>query len=277
MGQVLAGGRRVAEGDSPCDAAVRACTSFHSARAAARQDRVKFLNVDDVHRQDGPLTPEHIRRGLPHRIGIGLRSLGTGSQGVPPLYPGEDEALGPRAVSQRRMLYALGRACGRDALAEVGLAPVPIGRGGGGEPLWPDGIVGAISHTSSIVAAVVASRTDYAGLGVDVEALDRGVDVRIARLVARPTEMAWVNPEAGPDRVIMLFSAKEAMFKALYPREQVWFGFADAELTWRPDRQAFEAELLKDLGDSYRVGFRMEVRCTLGSTWVASMAFVPAR
>ncbi len=31
--------------------------------------------------------------------------------------------------------------------------------------------------------------------------------------------MAWVDPEAGTTRLTMLFSAKEAVFKALFPIE----------------------------------------------------------
>ena len=88
--------------------------------------------------------------------------------------------------------------------------------------------------------------------------------------------MAWVNPEAGLERLIMLFSAKETVFKALYPVEQVWFGFDDVALTWDPHRQLFEAELLKALGSQYQAGFRLEVPCTLGPNWVSSTTFVPA-
>lgn len=222
------------------------------------------------------LSEADVRRGLPRPTGVGLRYVDGEVADVPPLFPGEDEALGPRAVPQRRMLYALGRAAARDALQQLGVAPVAIGRGAGGQPLWPAGIVGAISHTRSIVVALVGWQRDYVGLGVDVEELGRGVDARIARLVARPSEMAWVNPEAGIERLIMLFSAKESVFKALYPAEQVWFGFSDAELTWDPERQVFSAELLKALGERFPAGSRLQVPCTLGPDWVCSTAFVPA-
>lgn len=223
----------------------------------------------------GQLTEAHLRRGLPRRVGVGLRVV-EGATTPPGLLEGEAEAVGPRAVAQRRTLFAFGRAAARDALGQLGVAPVAIRRGAGGEPLWPDGIVGAISHTHSMAVALVGWRSDYAGLGVDVEELGRGVDARIARLVARPAEMAWVNPEAGLERLIMLFSAKEAIFKALYPVEQVWFGFADAELSWDPQRHVFQATLLKAVAARYPVGTCVEVACTLGATWVASTAFVPA-
>jgi 4'-phosphopantetheinyl transferase EntD len=232
--------------------------------------------AEHVARQTVRLTETHVRRGLPRPTGVGLRYVDSIASTPPPLYPGEDGVLGPRAVPQRRMLYAQGRAAARDALQQLGVAPVAIGRGAGGQPLWPEGIVGAISHTNSLALALVGWRRDYVGLGVDVEELGRGVDARIARLVALPSEMAWVNPEAGLERLIMLFSAKESVFKTLYPVEQVWFGFSDAELTWDPAREVFSAELLKTLGEHYAAGSRLEVPCTLGPDWVCSTAFVPA-
>jgi enterobactin synthetase component D / holo-[acyl-carrier protein] synthase len=227
------------------------------------------------HREPRQLTEAHIRRGLPYTVGVGLRHVDHASEDVPPLMPGEEQALGARAVPQRRRLYAEGRAAARDALAQLGVGLVAIGRGGGGQPLWPEGIVGAISHSRELAVAVVGWSSDYAGLGVDVEDLDRGVDARIARLVARPAEMAWLNLEAGLERMLMLFSAKEAVFKALYPVEQVWFGFGDAELTWHADRGVFDAELVKAVGAHYPSGFHLEVPCVAGPTWVASSAFVP--
>jgi 4'-phosphopantetheinyl transferase EntD len=195
----------------------------------------------------------------------------------PPLHPFEEGILSPRAVSARRLLFALGRAAARDALRELGREDVGIGRGDGGEPLWPGGIVGAISHSPEVAVAVVGRRTDYAGLGVDVEESARGPIARAARLVCRPNEMVWTDPESGTQRLTMLFSAKEAVFKALYPIQQVWFGFADAELTWLPERCAFEAVVLKSVGDGYPEGFRLDVNCTVGKGWVLSCAFVPAR
>lgn len=217
-----------------------------------------------------------MRRGLPRPVGVALRFVNSADEAAPALYPGEEQALSPRAVAERRLLYALGRAAARDALAQLGVPPAAIGRGAGGQPLWPDGIVGAISHSNAVAVALVGRRTDYVGLGVDVEALGRNIDGRIAHLVAGPSEMAWVNPEAGLERLIMLFSAKEAVFKALYPVEQVWFGFCDVALTWDAQRQLFEAELLKALGSRYQAGFRLEVPCTLGPNWVSSTTFVPA-
>jgi 4'-phosphopantetheinyl transferase EntD len=197
---------------------------------------------------------------MPFPVGVGLRHR---SDGTPALHSLEEQSLGPRAVERRRVYFSMGRAAARDALAELGIYGVAIGRGASGEPLWPDGIVGAISHAGDLAIAVVGQQRDYAGLGIDIEQLSRGLTARAARLVCTPAEMEWVNPEADTTRLTMLFSAKEAVFKALFPIEGVWLGFGDAELTWHPERRAFEARLLKTASAAHPRDAVLEVRCSV--------------
>jgi 4'-phosphopantetheinyl transferase EntD len=222
----------------------------------------------------GRLTAAHVRRGLPKPVGVGIRYVSDMGGAPPPLDPREEGILGPRAVASRRVLFALGRAAARDALRELGITDVGIQRGAGGEPLWPDGFVGAISHAPDVAVAVVGRSSDYVGLGIDVVEPARGPTAQAARLVCRPSEMAWVDPESGTQRLTMLFSAKEAVFKALFPIDQVWLGFADAELTWHPEREAFEARVLKSVGGGFGSGLALAVPCTTGDTWILTTAFL---
>ena len=133
--------------------------------------------------------------------------------------------------------------------------------------------MGAISHAGDVAIAIVGQQNDYAGLGIDVEQLSRGLTARAARLVCTPAEMEWVNPLADTTRLTMLFSAKEAVFKALFPIEGVWLGFGDAELTWHAERCAFEARLLKAASAAHPRGALLEVRCTVVETNVLSTTY----
>jgi len=207
---------------------------------------------------------------MPFPIGVGIRHR---ADGAPALHALEELSLGPRAVERRRVYFSMGRAAARDALAELGIYGVAIERGPSGEPLWPDSIVGAISHAGDVAIAIVGRQNNYAGLGIDVEQLSRGLTARAARLVCTPAEMEWVNPEAGTTRLTMLFSAKEAVFKALFPIEGVWLGFGDAELTWHAERCAFEARLLKAASAAHPRGALLEVRCTVVETNVLSTTY----
>jgi 4'-phosphopantetheinyl transferase EntD len=197
---------------------------------------------------------------MPYPIGVGIRHR---VNGTPVLHALEEQSLGPKAADRRRLYFALGRAAARDALAELGVYGVAIERGPSGEPLWPDGIVGAISHAGDLAIAIVGDQTHYAGLGIDIEQLSRGLTARAARLICTPAEMDWVDPEAGTTRLTMLFSAKEAVFKAIFPIEGVWLGFGDAELTWHPERCVFEARLLKTASSAHPPGAVLEVRSSV--------------
>jgi enterobactin synthetase component D len=137
-------------------------------------------------------------------------------------------------------------------------------------------MVGAISHTRRVAVAIAGRRSDYIGLGVDIEELDRGVRADIARLVCRPAEMDWVDVNSGIERLMMLFSAKESVFKALYPIERVWLGFEDAELRWDQARGVFIARVLKAFGQDYPSGFELEVNCTVAPTWVLTTTYLEA-
>jgi 4'-phosphopantetheinyl transferase EntD len=223
------------------------------------------------------LSHDHVRRGLPAPVGVGIRSLAEMGREPPPLWESEAQALGTTAVHVRRLLFALGRAAARDALRQLEFEEVAIRRGAGGEPIWPPGVVGSISHSREVALAVVGRRAEYTGLGLDIEELARGPSPRAARLVCRPAELEWVAAEPGAPRLMMLFSAKEAVFKALYPIAGVWLGFADAELAWRADAGAFRARVRKSVGAGFAAGFELDVPCTVGDGWVLSVAFVPAR
>ena len=225
--------------------------------------------------EDADRLAEIARRGMPYPIGVGIRHRTEGMQALHAL---EEQSLGPKAVERRRLYFSLGRAAARDALAELGIYGVAIGRGPSGEPLWPAGIVGAISHAGDLAIAIVGEDSHYAGLGIDFEQLSRGMTARAARLICTPAEMDWADPEAGTTRLTMLFSAKEAIFKALFPIEGVWLGFGDAELTWHPERSAFEARLLKTASAAHPPGAVLEVRCSVvGADVLCTTYALPGR
>ena len=150
------------------------------------------------------------------------------------LHPLEEEALGIVASEKRKMDFRLGRAAAHKALSRIGISEdAPILRGEHREPLWPDGVVGSIAHASSFGIAAVARKSTVSALGVDIQKIEeRYTDHLIARF-ADPDEFEWVrsNPAKQTERAVRLFSAKESVFKALYPIGRVWFAFDVAHLS----------------------------------------------
>ena len=85
------------------------------------------------------------------------------------LLPAEAQDMS-NAVPKRMQEFAAGRLCARRALAEFGVADFPVRVARDRQPLWPGFLVGSITHTAGICAAVVAERARLIALGVDTEA-----------------------------------------------------------------------------------------------------------
>ena len=164
------------------------------------------------------------------------------------LFPVEEEAIA-RAVAKRRREFTTGRACARVALARLGLPPAPIPRGERGDPQWPAGVVGSITHCAGYRAGAVAWRRDVRALGLDAEPhgpLPDGVlntvasaaeQTRLAELAAADSRVHW-------DR--LLFSAKESVYKAWFPLTGQWLGFDGAAIDVDPENGQFTARILLD-------------------------------
>ena len=162
----------------------------------------------------------------------------------------EEEPLIAKSVAKRRNEFITVRYCAREALGQLGIAPVPILKGEKGEPCWPDGIVGSLTHCEGFRGAAVARHDAIRSVGIDAEphdVLPKGVLDAISlpaertELQALPTELHW-------DRI--LFCAKEATYKAWFPVTHRWLGFEDAHITFDVDGTGtaggFESRILVD-------------------------------
>src|SRR5215207_7627379 len=85
-----------------------------------------------------------------------------------PLLDAEKTAVSSLAPRRRRE-FALGRRCAREALRGLGFRGASIPPGPHGEPTWPDGVVGSITHTDRFWAAAACYRRSYRAIGIDAE------------------------------------------------------------------------------------------------------------
>ncbi|NTY58573.1 4'-phosphopantetheinyl transferase PptT [Mycolicibacterium sphagni] len=147
----------------------------------------------------------------------------------------EEEPLIAKSVDKRRNEFVTVRHCARLALQQLGLPPVPILKGDKGEPCWPDGVVGSLTHTQGYRGAVVGRSASVRSVGIDAEphgVLPDGV----LNAISLPVERYEISGLPGGlhwDRV--LFCAKEATYKAWFPLTQRWLGFEDAHITFGVD------------------------------------------
>jgi 4'-phosphopantetheinyl transferase EntD len=158
---------------------------------------------------------------------------------IPDPLPKERALLTAQALPDRVAEFARGRGAARQALAELGLSGAesfPILRAGLRAPRWPEGVVGAITHSGSWAAAAVAWKIRYAGIGLDLERARTPRPQLVAR-IALPEERLWLDSIPETRRALafaLLFSAKESIYKALHPVTNVFLGYGDAVVRPRP-------------------------------------------
>jgi 4'-phosphopantetheinyl transferase EntD len=162
------------------------------------------------------------------------------------LFPAEESSVG-QAVDKRRREFTTARACVREAFRRLGLPPCAVPNGARGEPLWPAGIVGSITHCEGYRACAIARSTQMATIGIDAEphaALPDGLlgEIAIAQELSWLRERSDDAPEVHWDR--LLFSAKEAVYKAWFPLTRRWLGFEDAAVSVDASAKTFTAHLL---------------------------------
>lgn len=134
------------------------------------------------------------------------------------LRPADLEQASHFPSAKRRDQFLLGRAAANRALALLGSAPTDaVARGPRGEPVWPAGFTGSISHTGSWAISVVL-RDARVHIGIDVEMIARDHQ-DLAEYVTDPAERgALARACRRDDHAFYLgFSLKEAVIKALRP------------------------------------------------------------
>ena len=180
------------------------------------------------------------------------------------LFP-EEEAVIARAIEKRRREFTAGRACVRRAFAKLGVPAVAVPNDERRAPVWPDGVVGSISHTGDYCAVVVARRADVSAVGLDVEK-DEGVAERLWERICTEEELAFVRARDAIERgwwVRLLFSAKESFYKCQYLVTEKYLGFHDVTVSLDPDARRFEVTLDVDAGAIPRGE-------TLGGGWIVT-------
>jgi 4'-phosphopantetheinyl transferase EntD len=189
------------------------------------------------------------------------------------LHPQETALISPSAVATKRTSFTLGRNAAAQSLRAIGIDPAPpVLQGRGKNPLWPDQVVGSITHCDPWTICVVAKSSAAKALGVDLEDVRRVQNPDIGEVICTRSEMEWIaGSQDQVGSLIMVFSAKEAMYKAYYPFCRRYFDFTDAELAWDPSIGGFRGHLLTDLDKDHPSGHQFRVACQRVGSLVLSV------
>jgi 4'-phosphopantetheinyl transferase EntD len=145
--------------------------------------------------------------------------------------PGDESALLEQEAGSidssrldRRRASGAARIVARQLLGRLGYASCAVPKGPSGEPQWPPGVVGSLAHDEQIAVAAVGMQRDVNAIGIDVEPAEP-LPAEMLDLVATARERQKID--ADPLRGRTLFAAKEAVYKAAYPRDRMFLEFHD--------------------------------------------------
>jgi 4'-phosphopantetheinyl transferase EntD len=137
-----------------------------------------------------------------------------------------------KAVRKRAEEFAAGRLCARLLLREFGIHDFAIEVGAHRQPLWPEDLVGSITHTTDFCAAVAAPKKSLRSVGIDTENTG-SVKTELWRSICTPAEMVWLGSLPESEQLAaatLIFSAKEAFYKCQFTLTHERLGFHDVSV-----------------------------------------------
>jgi len=186
------------------------------------------------------------------------------------------KALTPRDdLDFRVYMHEGGRNCAHHALLLGRSLCTYVGKDNRGAPVWPIGWRGSISHTATAAVAVVCRVDACSAIGIDIE---QWMDCEMARDVMSeicdPSEMLILGG-ASASNTTRLFSAKEAIYKALFPYAGRFMEFSAARLTGAFGG-CLEFQLADEWSEEWRKGDAVSVLIADTPSHVLSLA-LPSR
>jgi 4'-phosphopantetheinyl transferase EntD len=143
------------------------------------------------------------------------------------LLPAEMVAFAGSVLKVRRASGAA-RIVARTLLSRFGHAPCAIPKSTAGMPVWPEGIVGSLAHDATVAIAAMAAQHEFQSIGIDIEPAEP-LAPDLLDIVATAKERERMEDD--PFRGRLLFSIKEAVYKAVYPLDRTFLDHHDVEVS----------------------------------------------
>lgn len=137
------------------------------------------------------------------------------------------------AVVKRKAEYLAGRYGAKCALDKLAIHKWQVKTGKHRQPLWPDKVTGSITHSSAFAAAAVTNHSAVKGIGIDIEpVMTRDITQQVMPIVMSEQEREYCDSIARDCQSMdvltfytLVYSAKEAIFKAWYSLVEQYFDF----------------------------------------------------
>ncbi len=181
------------------------------------------------------------------------------------------------AVTKRRAEFLAGRWCSQQLLNTAGIH-APVLRTEDRAPHWPADAWGSISHSGDRALALMVADTLPWRVGVDLERFDAEVMRNCGPEIISNAEVMQLATAGYGDEwgILLAFSAKESLYKALWPEVRRYFGFHAAALV-AADEERFVLELKENLTTNLKAGLRFHGEWRYEAPWITTVICQPTR
>ena len=138
--------------------------------------------------------------------------------------------------------YSSGRYAAHLAQKAIGLRQIEI-LNKGRAPIWPEDHVGAITHDAKYAGAIVS--TQLKGVGLDFERIGR-IKPKLHEKLFTDFEQNWLSQQTRLEASTIMFSAKESVYKSVYPILKRFVGFQEVEISVDWTCATFDVQYIAD-------------------------------
>ncbi|WP_052190845.1 4'-phosphopantetheinyl transferase [Chitinibacter sp. ZOR0017] len=134
--------------------------------------------------------------------------------------------------TKRKIEFLAGRLLAKKALSDFGENVCLISIKKNHLPAWPEKYIGSISHSNGAAISIVARKSEYQGIGIDIESyMEDATTKEIEKKILTTDDFIFFKKTPLDKTIItLIFSAKESLFKALYPEAGHYFSFKAAKI-----------------------------------------------
>ena len=208
-------------------------------------------------------------------LGVRIPQTEPSAAEIDTLHPAEREVLEPYRRT-RRGTWVGGRLALSRACEALGKTDRPLLNDARGAPILPAGVVGSLTHKDDIAIALVQLTKAPYRLGIDLEKITHK-EPGVGKMVLTEAEMdvyESLDDYARASFLIVRFSLKEAIYKALDPFVKRYVGFKEvkinqnkagdftAQFMLKNNEGPFKAELLSEALESDGTGADKHVLST---------------
>jgi len=184
-----------------------------------------------------------------------------------------------KAVHKRQAEYLAGRICATQALTALNIYNPIVHTADDRVPIWPTGTFGSITHTKGIAAAIAGLQNRATAVGIDVEKLMKdSQEIKLQTHILRDDEQTQFHElsKQVTHPLSVIFSAKESIYKALYPFVKKYFGFDKARLI-ALNETILTFEIMHNLSKQVQTGLEVNVHYQLINDLVFTQCLFEAK